>query len=880
MASKSLEDMRNGIRAIKSRGRIIVACVASLNGSKRTLMQAALLEEANTNEYVYIMAETNSRGFIVDEAAGKWHYLWESATEDHESISNKDSQLSMANLLFLVDNMGMNEEILPQYVNFSNLVIEMMKDPPFNCVADCAGTEFSAVAKYAGQLADAFYAYAVSVNRTLTSNPMANYRNGTLIIENMGMTFQGVGGGDVFVDPDTSRRSLIYMIGLNDSLLPETYARLVVNNKSTEFITYYTDESEVWKSTEKPKARPDCGFTGTSCPVNFVRDYLVYTIIAAFVIIFAIMAAICGIIYATRMRLKEVEKQNHMWHSELIAANKHNTLQQLTVEQKTELRQMKTLDHDNLNRFIGLCLEGPQLMSVWKFCSRGSLADVIAKSSMQMDSFFIFSLIRDISNGIGYIHNSFLGCHGYLTSRSCLIDDRWQIKISDYGIPFIRHFDNIDLLGMLWSAPEILRNELPHKNRESDIYAFGIICSELITRKTAFDFENRKEKIEELLYKIKKGGYNPIRPSLEFDETLEINPALLHLVRDCWTEKPSERPTIDQVKSQMKSMNDGRKGNLMDHVFNMLETYASTLEEEVSERTKELVEEKKKSDVLLYRMLPKTVAEKLKAGVGIEPETFELVTIFFSDVVQFTTLASKCTPLQVVTLLNDLYTVFDSIIEQNDVYKVNTLIVLRAALYMWLLMSDKHFLEDMPHNISVFALVVPVSNNVVEQRFAFQVETIGDGYLCVSGLPHRNGNEHIRHIARMSLGSVVAGVVGLTMPRYCLFGDAVNTASRMESNGKPGRIHVSAEANRLLTEVVGGFQTESRGEVIIKGKGVMETYWLLGEHSTSQVKPSIKKELEKREGSTPSVARSVTPITDNLPKSIYSEYKRSIEMKA
>uniref|UniRef100_A0A183U2B2 Guanylate cyclase domain-containing protein n=1 Tax=Toxocara canis TaxID=6265 RepID=A0A183U2B2_TOXCA len=264
----------------------------------------------------------------------------------------------------------------------------------------------------------------------------------------------------------------------------------------------------------------------------------------------------------------------------------------------------------------------------------------------------------------------------------------------------------------------------------------------------------------------------PLRPSICGSDLQDVPPTMLHLIRDCWSEKPEERPKMETVRGVLKAMHHG--GNLMDHVFTMVEEYANNLEGEIEIRTRELVEEKKKSDILLNRMLPKQVAEKLKLGQSVSPESFESVTVFFSDVVKFTNLASRCTPLQVVNLLNDLYTMFDTIIDEHNVYKV---------------------------------------------------ETIGDGYLCVSGLPHRNGNEHARDIAEMSFSflknletfrPVVAGVVGLSMPRYCLFGDTVNTASRMESNGKPGRIHISAETNRYLTEIIGGYRTESRGEVIIK----------------------------------------------------------------
>ncbi|KJH46341.1 adenylate/guanylate cyclase catalytic domain protein [Dictyocaulus viviparus] len=301
-------------------------------------------------------------------------------------------------------------------------------------------------------------------------------------------------------------------------------------------------------------------------------------------------------------------------------------------------------------------------------------------------------------------------------------------------------------------------------------------------------------------------------------------------MRCSWAENYHERPDISMIRKAVRMLNkDNETSNLVDNLLKRLELYAKNLEGLVEERTREYLAEKQKVEDLLHQLLPPSIADQLISGKAVQAESYDSVTIYFSDIVGFTALSSQSTPLQVVTLLNDLYLAFDGVVDNFKVYKV---------------------------------------------------ETIGDAYMVVSGLPERR-DDHASQIAQMSLallhkvknfvirhrpndqlklrigihsGSVVAGVVGSKMPRYCLFGDTVNTSSRMESNGLRQylccffiilvyihhmvtileiihfialRIHVSSVTKEILSKDT-GFRLELRGEVEMKGKGRLTTYWLKG----------------------------------------------------
>ncbi|XP_072247867.1 retinal guanylyl cyclase 2 [Leuresthes tenuis] len=476
--------------------------------------------------------------------------------------------------------------------------------------------------------------------------------------------------------------------------------------------------------------------------------------------------------------------------------------------------KMKDLRNENVNPFLGFFSDNSMFAVVTEHCSRGSLQDLLRNEDVKLDWMFKSSLLLDLIKGIKYLHHRDFP-HGRLKSRNCVVDGRFVLKITDYGFNELLESQKAPLEepppeDLFWTPPEFLR-DLANSRKgtyKGDVYSFSIILQEVVVRGPPYCMLDLPP--EEIIRKVKKPP--PMcRPTVSPDQApLEC----IQLMKQCWSELPDRRPNFDEIFDRFKTINKGKKTNIIDSMLRMLEQYSSNLEDLIRERTEELEVEKQRTEKLLSEMLPPSVAEALKTGGTVEPEYFDQVTIYFSDIVGFTTISSLSDPIEVVDLLNDLYSLFDAVLSNHDVYKV---------------------------------------------------ETIGDAYMVASGLPKRNGNKHAAEIANMSLnilssvgsfhmrhmpdvpvririgihsGPCVAGVVGLTMPRYCLFGDTVNTASRMESTGLPYRIHVNMNTVKILRSLNDGYKIEVRGKTELKGKGVEETYWLVGK--TNFTKPLPK----------------------------------------
>ncbi|VDP48281.1 unnamed protein product [Heligmosomoides polygyrus] len=259
--------------------------------------------------------------------------------------------------------------------------------------------------------------------------------------------------------------------------------------------------------------------------------------------------------------------------------------------------------------------------------------------------------------------------------------------------------------------------------------------------------------------------------------------------------------------------------------------------EQLKTMARDLESEKYKTDLILRDMLPAAIANQLMNDEHIEAREFEQATVMFADVPNFQAMLPHSQPKDIVQMLNNLFHRFDRLVVMHKVFKV---------------------------------------------------ETVGDSYMTVGGIPEQM-NEHAETICHVAIGMLwearavlepvskkplqvrigihsgplVAGVVAVKMPRYCLFGDTVSTASLMELNGLPGKIHCSDKANYYclflehtyqIATTTGRFEFSSRGRMILKGKGEVETYFLL-----QSTKKSVWEIVDRERGTASIETRRCAP---------------------
>ena len=212
----------------------------------------------------------------------------------------------------------------------------------------------------------------------------------------------------------------------------------------------------------------------------------------------------------------------------------------------------------------------------------------------------------------------------------------------------------------------------------------------------------------------------------------------------------------------------------------------------------------KMNDLLLRDIFPPHIADALREGRKVEQETHECVTIFFSDIVGYSAISRDLTPDGVADMLDRLYSRFDELTRLHDIFKMETI----GDAYMAVANLVKDQSVSHVRRIAEFAIdAIKVANRT-------QIDREDPSKGCVE----------IR--VGFHSGPVTSGVVGTRLPKYGIFGDSVNTASRMESNSEPNRILISDVSARLLAKQAPGMPIVSRGIIDVKGIGQMSTFWV------------------------------------------------------
>ncbi|XP_055344261.1 atrial natriuretic peptide receptor 1-like [Paramacrobiotus metropolitanus] len=565
----------------------------------------------------------------------------------------------------------------------------------------------------------------------------------------------------------------------------ETAAVFDAENRTIDVV-----QRDLWtwhNQTQFPSNYPVCGFDGQHCPDHSINLGPIFAGVALLIII--AISLFAGWLYRRKanrliishMFLKEslltFESTNESFDGKQIVSYSDNSLQMehqpvhfLRISSNTSLKTwfrnnsltshlliMHRLTNENVGIFYGALVNASGIPDylMGEYSYRGSLWEIMTQKNILNDMSIRLSFVYDFLKGICYIHTSPLHYHGHLSMRACFINSRFTLKVGQAGYQ--------RLFNLLSSDTKTTSG-----SRSDDVFQFGKICSDVITSQATADTRTK-------------------------DNLIQLNT----IIESCLSTDPSLRPTCHNILQVFRKLPKLPK-NVVAHMLSQLDRQAHDLEEKVKIKTADLVDEMRKSDSLLAEILPRSIIQRLRNKEPITAESFSSVSILFSDIPAFAVLLRCCTPIELISILNDTHSNFDGIVHDFNAYKVETI----GDCYM---ISSGVPLPNVDHAVELCRL--------------------GSALLAVP-LTFRSAHDVVL-TARIGInsGPVVAGVIGTKSPRYCLFGDTVNTASRMESTGSAGKVHLSPTTYGLAVQN-SALKFVSRGEISVKGKGSINTYWL------------------------------------------------------
>ncbi|RWS25010.1 atrial natriuretic peptide receptor 1-like isoform X3 [Leptotrombidium deliense] len=377
---------------------------------------------------------------------------------------------------------------------------------------------------------EAVVLYAIALNEAISEGYYVT--NGTVITQKMwNRTFEGI-TGNVSVNENGDRNvdySMLDMDPVSGNFeVVANYFGVSKEIVDVKYIHWAGDRDS------PPPDVPECGFDGSKCLEEVYPHYaIISAVLSALLVLEVELASMSWKIRYEDILSTDKRKGQTKRLGSLVSVNRFSVDSSVSAETiaaadlnrqvfvKTgyykgtvvaikplnksrvevnrslmiEMKKVKDLQNDHIVRFIGACVDPPSMCLITEYCPKGSLQDILENEEIKLDWMFRYSLMHDIVKGMSYLHSSDIRSHGGLKSSNCVVDSRFVLKITDFGLHLLRSSDENDnedtyvhWKRKLWTAPELLRHPNPpvEGSQRGDVYSFALIVHEIVYRQGAF----------------------------------------------------------------------------------------------------------------------------------------------------------------------------------------------------------------------------------------------------------------------------------------------------------------------------------------------------------------------------------------------------------